>query len=121
MNRYGAMAQSHWMRWLPSRYAQIQDTDSFFSALGSQVSDQIATLELDLAEPDRPDVEFLVRVGQRNMARLQAEEIVLRELVLLPAETSPDEDDSDELPAEWAIPSASETVAAVAAQERELI
>ena len=55
------------------------------------------------------------------MARMQAEEMVLRELVLLPAETSADEDESDELPAAWAIPSAQETVAAVAAQEPELI
>jgi hypothetical protein len=121
MNKYGAMAQSHWMTWLPSRYAQIEDPSSFFSALGIQVSEQIAALELELAAPDRPGEEFLVRVGHRNMARLQAEEMVLRELVLLPAETSPDEDDSDELPAAWAIPSALETVAAVAAQERELI
>ena len=126
MNKYGAMAQSHWRTWLPNRYAQIEDPSSFFSTLGTQVSDRIAVLELDLAGPDRPSEEFLARVGQRNMARMQAEEMVLRELVLLPGETSTDQDesdqdDSDELPAAWAIPSALETVAAVAAQERELI
>jgi len=126
MNKYGAMAQSHWRTWLPNRYAQVEDPSSFFSTLGTQVSEQIAALELDLADPDRPGEEFLARVGQRNMARMQAEEMVLRELVLLPAETSTDEtsadeDESDELPAAWAIPSALETVAAVAAQERELI
>lgn len=121
MNKYGAMAQSHWKTWLPNRYAQIEDPSSFFSALGIEVSDQLATLELELAGPDRPGEEFLARVGQRNMARMRAEEMVLRELVLLPAENSTDEDESDELPEAWAIPSALETVAAVAAQERELI
>ena len=120
INKYGAMAQSHWRMWLPNRYAQIEDPSSFFSALGTQVSDQIAALELDLAGPDRPDEDFLTRVGRRNMARLQAEEMVLRELVLLPAEDSTtDEGDADELPAAWAIPSALETVAAVAARESE--
>lgn len=121
MNKYGAMAQNHWRTWLPDRYAQIEDPDSFFSTLGIEVSDQIAALELDLAGPDQPDEEFLTRVGHRNMARMQAEEMVLRELVLLPPENSTDEDESDELPAAWAIPSAQQTVAAVAAQERELI
>ena len=34
MNRYGLMAQKHWVRWLPARYAQIEDPGSFFSELG---------------------------------------------------------------------------------------
>ena len=131
MNKYGAMAQSHWRTWLPNRYAKIEDPNAFFATLGVQVSDRIAVLELDLAGPDRPAEEFLARVGRRNMARMQAEELVLPELVLLPAETpsdqtsadigETDEDESDELPVAWAIPSAQETVAAVAAQERRLI
>ena len=25
MNRYGLMAQQHWARWLPARYAEIAD------------------------------------------------------------------------------------------------
>ncbi len=116
MNKYGAMAQSHWRTWLPSRYAMIADPSSVFSELGIQVSDQIATLELDLLGPEVAGEDFLTRVGRRNMARLQAEELTLRELVLLPAETQ-DEDEADEIPAEWAIPSALETVAAVQATE----
>ena len=120
MNRYGAMAQSHWMTWLPSRYAAIPDPVSFFSQLGAEVSDRIAALELDLLGPERPGEEFLTRVGRRNMARLQAEEMVLQAMVLLPPEegTAP-EDGWDELPPEWAIPSAQETVAQVAARETE--
>lgn len=116
MNMYGAMAQSHWMTWLPGRYATIEDPSRFFSELGIQVSDQIATLELDLLGPEVPGEDFLTRVGRRNMARLQAEELTLHELVLLPAETST-EDQDDEIPVAWAIPSALETVTAVQAVE----
>lgn len=116
MNKYGAMAQSHWKMWLPDRYATIEDPSNFFSELGIQVSDQIAALELDLRGPEVAGEDFLTRVGRRNMARLQAEELTLRELVLLPPEMQ-DEDEADEIPAEWAIPSALETVTAVQATE----
>lgn len=115
MNRYGAMAQSHWKTHRPRQYAAIPDPGSFFSELGVQVSDRIATLELGLLDPDQPDEDFFGRVGRRNMARFQAEELTLREMVLLPAEQ--DESETDELPPEWAIPSAQETVAAVAGQQ----
>lgn len=118
MNRYGAMAQSHWKTWLPTRYAALEDPTSFFTELGIQVSDRIASLELDLLDREVPGEPFLTRVGRRNMARLQAEEIVLAELVLLTPEPSLEpSEDTDELPTRWRIPSAAETVATVAAAE----
>jgi hypothetical protein len=117
VNKYGAMAQSHWKTWLPSRYAAIPNPDSFFSQLGTEVSDRIAVLELELLGPEQPGEAFLTRVGRRNMARLQAEELVLREMVLLrPEEGTATEEGSDELPPEWAIPTAQETVAQIAAE-----
>jgi hypothetical protein len=90
MNHYGMTAQRHWERWLPSRYATIQDPDSFFSTLGEEVATRIANLSLDLAGDDPPAEDYLVKVGRLNMARLQAEEIVLREQVLLPPEPGAD-------------------------------
>jgi len=98
MNHYGMTAQRHWQRWLPTRYAAIQDPDSFFSTLGEQVANRIADLTLDLAGDDPPAEDYLVKVGRLNMARLQAEEIVLREQVLLPPEpgADPDTDAPDE-------------------------
>jgi len=119
MNKYGAMAQEHWKTWLPSRYATIQDPDSFFSELGIEVSDRIASLEIDLLGPDDPSEDFFTRVGRRNMARLQAEEMTLPELALLPPD-SEEEDESDELRPEWQIPTAQETAAAVIAEEEAL-
>jgi Icc-related predicted phosphoesterase len=78
MNHYGTTAQRHWERWLPERYATIQDPGSFFLTLGEEVARQIADLALDLVGDDPPGEDYLVKVGRLNMARLQAEEIVLR-------------------------------------------
>jgi hypothetical protein len=97
MNQYGTMAQRHWARWLPERYAAIQDPGSFFSALGEETARLIADLTLDLAGDDPPGEDYLVKVGRLNMARLQAEEIILPQRILLPPEpgADPDEDNQD--------------------------
>ena len=44
MNYYGEMARDHWARWLPGRYAAIEDPGSFFSDLGSQAEERIDAL-----------------------------------------------------------------------------
>ena len=95
MNHYGTMAQRHWQRWLPERYAAIQDPDSFFSTLGEEVAQQIGDLSLDLAGDDPPGEGYLEKLGRLNMARLQAEEIVLKERVLLEPEPGADPDSGD--------------------------
>ena len=53
MNRYGLMAQQHWARWLPARYAAIEDPDSFFSDLGNQAEARIGSLAAELAGNDQ--------------------------------------------------------------------
>jgi hypothetical protein len=96
MNHYGTAAQRYWARWLPQRYATITDRDSFFSDLGEEAAQRIADLGLDLAGDDPPGEEYLVKVGRLNMARLQAEEIVLPELILLPPEPGANQDPEDQ-------------------------
>jgi hypothetical protein len=86
MNHYGVTAQRHWARWLPSQYAQIPDPDSFFSTLGQEAARQIEDLAAELAGDSPPGEDFLTKTGRLKMARLQAEEIVLPELILLPPE-----------------------------------
>jgi hypothetical protein len=95
MNHYAAMAQAHWARWLPTRYAAITDPDSFFSDLGTRVSDQIDQLALELAGDDPPGESYLEKAGRLGAARHQAEEIVLPEEVLLPPEPGSDEDEME--------------------------
>ena len=101
MNRYGAMARSHWARWLPHRYATINDPDSFFSALGQETARQIDELTADLAGDDQPGEGYLAKAGRLAAARSQAEEIILPQQVLLPPEpeTSEDPEENDLPPA----------------------
>ena len=95
MNRYGLMAQKHWARWLPARYAQIEDPDSFFSDLGRLTADRIDSLALDLAGDDQPGEGYLGKAGRLGQARHQAEEIVLADLILLEPEPGADEEPED--------------------------
>ena len=81
MNKYAKLAKEHWARTDPARYAAIEDPEAFFSALGEQAESQIQELAQRLAGPDQPGEEYLQKVGRLNMARLQAEEAVLGELV----------------------------------------
>jgi len=94
MNRYGQLAQEHWRRWLPTRYAEIPDPVDFFSTLGQEAEDQVFDLRDQLAGPDLPGEGYLEKVGRLNMAQLQAEEAVLADLVYLPPE--PEVQDQDE-------------------------
>ena len=102
MNQYGAMAERHWKRWLPERYQAIQDPDSFFSMLGEETASQIADLTVGLAGDDPQREDYLAKVGRLNMARLQAEERVLTERVLLDPEpgAEQDPDETEESPEE---------------------
>ena len=94
MNRYGAMAQRYWQQWLPEQYASMTDPDGFFSALGEEVARQIDELADKLAGDDRLGEGYLAQVGRLMAARAQAEELVLRERILLaPEDAGEDVDD----------------------------
>jgi hypothetical protein len=95
MNHYGAMAQRHWARWLPARYAAIEDPERFFTDLGNEASERIRALADELAGDDRPGEGYLGKAGRLGQARHQAEEIVLPELILLEPEPGANEDDTE--------------------------
>jgi hypothetical protein len=99
MDRYGAMARSHWARWLPRRYATINDPDSFFSTLGQDTARQIDELTAELAGDDQPGEGYLAKAGRLTAARSQAEEIILPQQVLLEPEPGMREDpEENDLP-----------------------
>jgi hypothetical protein len=98
MNHYGQMAREYWARWLPDRYAMIQDPDSFFSDLGTRTEQRIDRLAAELAGDDQPGEEYLGKAGRLGQARHRAEQLVLREDILLDSEPQADEEDSSPEP-----------------------
>lgn len=90
MNKYATLAMRHWRQTDPDRYAAIADPQTYFQTLGEQVETQVQELTQTLAGPDQPGEEYLQKVARLNMARLQAEERVLTDLVWI---ASPQEDE----------------------------
>lgn len=92
MNKYGRMALEHWQEVAPTRLAGIEDPEGFFSRLGLEVESRVQELQTQFAGPDPVGEEYLAKVGRLNMARLQAEEMALAEMVWISApETDPSE------------------------------
>jgi hypothetical protein len=99
MNKYAHMAIRHWQTFLPDRLRAIPESDRtrFFAELGEQAASEIEELQMQLAGPDPVGEGYLEKVGRLNAARMQAEEKVLSELILLAPE---DEEEDDSLPPE---------------------
>jgi hypothetical protein len=79
MNRYGARAQEYWQTFLPQEYATIDDPETHFTELGERMGSEITSLALAIQGDDPADEGYLEKLGRLNMARLQAEEQVIRE------------------------------------------
>ncbi len=98
MNKYGRMAIRHWEKTDPDRFRQIPESDRemFFTDLGQRAEMEIQQLQDQLAGPDPAGESYLEKVGRLSMARLQAEEQVLAELILIPPPASSEQDEGNE-------------------------
>jgi hypothetical protein len=104
VNQYGQMAQEHWARWLPTRYAAIEDPGSFFSDLGTRTENRIDRLATELAGDGQLGEGYPGKAGRLGEARHRAEQIVLSEDVLLePEPGADDEEDSPERDEPWGL------------------
>jgi hypothetical protein len=92
MNYYGEIARKHWEKYRPVEYAAMRDREEFFEQLGEQISDQIAELAPHMEGQAQPGETFLSKIGRLNMAKLMAQEQVLRETL------PPTEEDDPALP-----------------------
>jgi len=90
MNKYGNLAMKHWQETDPTRYDAIPNPMELFSTLGEQVQAQVLEVSDKLAGTDPPGEQYMEKVGRLNMARMQAEELVLTDLVWIP---EPEEED----------------------------
>ena len=73
---------------LPDRLWAIPENERtrFFTELGEQAAGEIEELQMQLAGPDPVGERYLEKVGRLNAARMQAEEKVLAELILVAPE-----------------------------------
>ena len=73
MNQYGEMARRHWARWLPERFAAIENPEAFFTGLGDEAEQRITALAWDLAGDDPPGGSVMMPKALRSvMSRLAA-------------------------------------------------
>lgn len=85
MNKYGKLARDYWMKADRARYDELTDPEAFFEELGEQVLTTVDSLLIEM-ERTRPENEsYLETVGRLNSQRNQAEEIVMTDLVYIPA------------------------------------
>ncbi len=86
MNELGRMAMDHWRVARPISYQRIpeEEREKYFTGLGEQAQEQIESLWIQLAGDDPPGETAQQKQGRLNMARLQAREQVMREMILLP-------------------------------------
>lgn len=92
MNRYGILAREHWTTHAPSRVNQLENPDEFFTELGQQVSERVASPSAILEQEHQPSPNYLDQVGRLTAIRQQAEEVALKDLVWL----APDQVECDE-------------------------
>jgi hypothetical protein len=95
MNQYGRRASDHWKRWLPERYSQLPDPETFFGQLGEEITERVRALSDALAGDDPPGEAYLGKLGRLNMTRLAAEGQALREMALLEPEPGVDSEELD--------------------------
>ena len=86
MNRYGAMAKSHWQEWMPGRYRRLEDPDRYFEQLGEWAQIEIEALVTAMLATEPADLTEQQKPGWRAMARLNAEDQIIRELILISPE-----------------------------------
>lgn len=96
MNRYGRQAEAHWAKWRPTELSTIANPQEFFSTLGLQVEARVEELALMLAGDDPAGEGYLAKVGRLRMAKFNAQEAAMRELMLPPAEPGHPQYDPEE-------------------------
>lgn len=96
MGRIATLAEEHYKKYLPKTYQGLSDPAEFFRNLETEADQQIDDLTDRLAGPDLPTETFEDRAGRLKNARARAEELVMRETVLLDPATVETERDPQE-------------------------
>ncbi|WP_104111865.1 hypothetical protein [Arthrobacter sp. N199823] len=94
MNTHGQHAMETMKNHDPLAFNQIQNPEEYFSTLGNQIDEQIGDTMDALIQRDTQGRSTLEILGERNMARLRARELVYQEMIYssLPPEVEEMED-----------------------------
>ena len=98
MSRYASIAEEHWREFLPKAYASIkeQDRKAFFERLADEALTQITDLGDALKGPDPADEPFAEKMSRYMWAHRNAESQVIREVLLIEPEATPEPEPEDE-------------------------
>lgn len=85
-NEFARMAQDHWQTARPLSLARIPEKEraAFFRELGEQAAEELETQWMSLAGTDPAGESAQQKERRLNMAKLQAREVVLAEMILIP-------------------------------------
>jgi hypothetical protein len=95
--RYAQRVRRYYQDYRPNATAELgtdSQAEDFFRSLAQQIEDQVSEAEIQIAGPDLAGESYLSKVGRLNMARSQAEELVLANLLYAnpPEQTDTDDD-----------------------------
>ena len=96
MNAHGQHAMETMKNHDPETFAQIQNPEEYFSTLGRQIQDEIEIVLDGLIIRDTMGKTTLEILGEQNMAKFRAREIVYQEMIY--ASLPPEPEDMEESP-----------------------
>lgn len=95
MSNFEMTARHNWQTLAPTALSQMENPDQFFQTRAQEAQEMFDTILPVLEGPDETGETYLEKVGRLNVARMQAEETVRREL-LTPPEEEQDSQPEDE-------------------------
>jgi hypothetical protein len=95
MNEHGRHAMEIMKKHDPQTYAQIADPETHFSTLGEEMAERILDLSRQLAPKRTADQDTLEILGNMNMAKLRAREMVYQEMIYDGLPQEPEEMEPD--------------------------
>ena len=94
--RYAKRVRRYYQDYRPNATMGLgtdSQAEDFFRSLAQQIEDQVSEAEIQIAGPDLTGETYLSKVGRLNMARSQAEELVLANVLYA---NPPELSDTDE-------------------------
>ena len=106
MNKYGRQALDFWVTYRPRALAKLEDPERFFRDINRQAYDMVDCIMIDMREKigKEGEMDFMKRLGQINMAHLQAEAMMREELIFIGKEPGTEDNEMPRRPIPQPLP-----------------